>query len=48
MYDGDKLHSELGLYITGHMFNGGGDGVPGCEQGVHDNAEVFDLEVSLV
>ena len=32
----------------GDMFDGGGDGAPCGEWGVYDNAEVFNLEVSLV
>ena len=36
------------MHITGNMFNGGGDGVPDHERGVHDNTEVFYLEISLV
>ena len=48
MHDGDKFCSELSLDIMGDMLNGGGNGVPGGEWGVHDDTEVFDLEVSLV
>ena len=48
MHDRDKLHLELGLHITGNVLNGGGDGVPGCERGVHDNTKPFYLEISLV
>ena len=36
------------MHITGDMFDGRCNGVPGGEQGVHDNAKVFILEVSLV
>ena len=36
------------MHITGNMLNGRGDEVPGCERGVHNNAEAFYLEVSLV
>ena len=32
----------------GDILNGGGDGVPGCERGIHDNSEAFYLEISLV
>ena len=48
MHDRDKLHLELGLHITGNMFDGGSDGVPGGEWRVCDYAKVFDLEVGLV
>ena len=48
MHDGDELHSELGLYIMGDVFDGGCDGVTGCERGVYDNTEAFNLKVSLV
>ena len=43
MHDRDELCSELSLHIMGDMFNGGGNGVPGCEWGVYDDAETFDL-----
>ena len=36
------------MYITGNMFDGRGDGVPGCERGVHNDTKVFDLEVRLI
>ena len=48
MHDRDELRSELGLHITGDVFDCGGDGVLGGERGVYDNTEAFDLEVSLV
>ena len=48
MHDRDELHLEPGLHITGDIFNGGGDGVPGCEWGVYDDAKVFYLEIGLV
>ena len=32
----------------GNVFDGGGDRVMGCEQGVYNDAEVFHLKVSLV
>ena len=47
MHHRDKLCSELGLHITGDVFDGRCDGIPGCEGGVHDNTKVFDLEVAL-
>ena len=48
MHDGDELRSESGLYILGDMFNGGGDGVLGGEWGGYNDAQAFDLEISLV
>ena len=48
MHDGDELRLKLGLHITGNVFDGGCDGIPGCEKGVHDDIKVFYLEVSLV
>ena len=48
MHDRDKFRSELGLHITGDMFDCGGDGVLSCEQRVHDDAKAFHLEVGLV
>ena len=48
MHDRDELHLEPGLYIMGDVLNGGGDGVLGCERGVHDDAKVFYLEISLI
>ena len=48
MHDRDELCSESGLHITGEGCNGGDDGVPGCEWGVHNNAKALDLEVSFV
>ena len=36
------------MHIMGNMLDGWGDGVPGCEGRVHDNTEVFYLEVGLV
>ena len=48
MYDRDKLHSESGLHVMSDMLDGGGDGIPSGERGVHSHTEVFDLEVSLV
>ena len=43
MHDGDKLRSELGLYITDDVFNCRGDGVLSRERGVHNDAETFHL-----
>ena len=48
MHDGDELRLEPGLYIMDDMLDGGGNGIPSGERGVHNHAEVFDLEVSLV
>ena len=48
MHDGDELCSEPGLHIVGDMFHGGGNGIVGHERGVHDDAEAFHLEISLV
>ena len=48
MYDRDELCSELCLHIMGNMFNGEGNGIPGCERRVYNHTKVFDLEVSLV
>ena len=48
MYDGDELRSESGLYITGDVFNCGGDGILSREGRVHDDAETFHLQISLV
>ena len=36
------------MHIIGNVFYGECNGVPGGEQGVHNNAEVFNLEISLV
>ena len=36
------------MHIMGNVFNGGGDGVVGCERGIYDDTEVFHLEVCLV
>ena len=43
MHNRDELHLELGLYITGDMFNCGCDGVLGEEWRVHNDAKMFDL-----
>ena len=43
MHDGDELCSEPGLYVTGDVFNGRGDGVLGGEGRVHDHTEAFHL-----
>ena len=48
MHDGDEPHLELGLHITDNMLDGGCNGVVSCEWRDHNNAEVFDLKVSLV
>ena len=48
MHDREELRSEPSLHITGDVFDCGGDGVLGSERGVYDDAETFDLEVSLV
>ena len=48
MHDGDEFHLELGLHITGDVFNSGSDGVLGCERGVHSDTKMFYLEISLV
>ena len=38
MHDGNELCLELGLYIMDDVLDGGGDGVPGGERGVHNDA----------
>ena len=48
MHNGDELRSEPGLYITGDMLDCRCDGIPSSEWGVHDDAKVFDLQVSLI
>ena len=48
MHDGDELCLEPGLNVTGNMLNGRGDGIPGGEQRIHNNAEVFNLEIDLI
>ena len=48
MYDGDELRSESGLHVTGDVLNSGGDGILSCEGRVHDDAETFHLQVSLI
>ena len=48
MHDRDELCSELGLHITGNMFDCRGDGVPGGEQGIYNNIEAFHLEVGFI
>ena len=48
MHDGDELHSESGLYITGDVFDGGGDRVVSGKQRVYDDTKAFYLEISLV
>ena len=48
MYDRDELHLELGLHVVSNVFDGGGNRVMGCERGVHNYAEVLDLQVGLV
>ena len=48
MHDRDELRSEPSLHISGDVFDRGGDGVLGSEWGVYDDAEAFDLEISLV
>ena len=48
MHDRDELCLESGLYITGNVFDRGGDGIPGCKGRVDDYTKAFDLEVSLV
>ena len=48
MHDRDEFHSEPGLYITGDVFDSGGNGIPGHEGRVDDYAKVFDLEINLV
>ena len=48
MHDGDELWSEPSLDIMGNMLNDGGDGVPSGEQRVHNDAEVFYLEIDFV
>ena len=48
MHDRDEFRSEPGLHITGDVFNCGGDGVLSREGRVYDDAEMFNLEVSLV
>ena len=39
---------ELGLYITGNVFDSGGNGVVGGKWRVYDDTEAFYLEISLV
>ena len=48
MHDGNELRLELGLHIMGDVFNCGGNGVMGCERGIHDYAKTFHLEIGLV
>ena len=48
MHDRDELHSELGLHITGDMFDSRSDGIPGGEWRVHDDTKALHLEISLV
>ena len=43
VHDSNELRLEPGLHITGNMLDGGSDGVPSGERGVHDDAKVFDL-----
>ena len=45
MHDGDELCLESDLHITDNVFDGGSNGIPGSEQGVHNYAEVFNLEI---
>ena len=48
MHDRDELSLEPGLHISGDVFDGGGDGVVGCEWRVHNDTEAFHLKVGLV
>ena len=48
MHDRDKLRSEPGLHVAGDVFHSGCDGILSSERRVYDDAEAFDLEVSLV
>ena len=48
MHDRDELRSEPGLHITDDVFNCGSNSIVGRERGVHDDTEVFHLEISLI
>ena len=48
MHNGDELCSEPGLDIVGNVLDSCGNGVSSSEQRVHNDAEVFNLEVGLI
>ena len=48
MHDRDELCLESSLHTASDVFDGGDNGVVGGEQGVHDDTEMFHLEVGLV
>ena len=48
MHDRNKLYLELGLYIMDNVLNSGGNRVMSHEGRVHNDAEVFHLQVDLV